>query len=320
MLAATAIKTSNIKKVKKHFLTHMTGTRNELSDETDLSRATITTILQELVEQNYILRTDDLKSNGGRNIQCYTLNKEYRYFTKIALKLNKDKVTVSMQVVNLVNEVVFGMQKVYDKYDISVLLSDVLSLKSQHSFDAIIISLPGIIIDNKLSLSDIETIQNTDIEMVLQASIQVPVILANDVNSAILGYVKENNLENSTVAFLYQPDNSYSGLALYANGGLLSGYSNFAGELRYLPGTSSSIEENHMPPETVLLRQVASVISIINPEKFVILSPYLKKRTFCKNIEDMIPCQHLPHFEYIIAMENYSLLGMYSLYIENIND
>ncbi len=314
------LKKENIQSVKDFFLQNKQATRSMISTHTNLSLSTITTILQELIEDNFIIRGEDVGSNGGRNCKCYLLNKEYVLFSKVSLKVVNNRVFVSITVTNLIDEIVYGEQKSYSDFMYQDLYKQLRAIKDNYNYQVLAVSVPGIVHNQKITKSDIEGLENVDLVTILEMPLDCIVTLENDVNCGMLGYVEVNQVKHESFALLYQADNNQSGCSMYVNENILYGFSNFAGEVGYLPLIQEKADKKEIDELTLLAYQVASIISIINPSNVVLLSKYLHIVDFEEKINAIIPSEHIPKLHYIKGMEEYVLAGLQSLCIKKLKD
>ena len=109
------------------------------------------------------------------------------------------------------------------------------------------------------------------------------------------------------------------GCGLYINGSLLYGATHFAGELAYLPNGTLKEQEDILKkdPLSLLIKQAASIIAIMNPSLMILYTPCVETEIFKATIKKYIPVQHLPEFQFINEMETYIFEGLASLCIES---
>lgn len=312
-------KNISIQKVKDYFIEHKYATKSEIASATKLSHATITNILKELVITKYIEQVEDCKSTGGRKAKRYKICGAYMLFGLLHLSVENGSVVAMCQVVDLDWQVVDSIEHAFVQLEMDDLVAIVNGLKAKNHFQYLAISMPGIVDNGKVTSSDIEGLENMDVQTFLEKHCQVHVMIENDVNTAMLGYIHIHQVESKSIAFVYQPDNHYSGCGLYINNAILYGATNFAGELAFLPGKTLQeqkimLEEN---PVSLLVSQVTSIIAICNPSLVILYVPCIENSQFLKQIKDCIPKQHLPSFTFINNMDTYVFEGLACLCIEN---
>ena len=93
----------------------------------------------------------------------------------------------------------------------------------------------------------------------------------------------------------------------------------FAGELAYLPNGTLKEQEDILKkdPLSLLIKQAASIIAIMNPSLMILYTPCVETEIFKATIKKYIPLQHLPEFQFINEMETYIFEGLASLCIES---
>lgn len=190
------VRAVNLKKIKEVFLAEGICTKNMLAKKTGLSLGTCTNLLKYLIEHQMIRRIEDSASTGGRKAKRYQL---------------------------IDNAVYYGL--VY--YD-------------QKQFYVEKIDIRGKTIESKITVnaSWVDSWCKQDFKKILFCGMdkevyanatfyQRPVLVAS------YGYSQENHLDN--VAFIYQASQELSHCGLVLNGRMFEGYSNFAGEMSYIP-------------------------------------------------------------------------------------
>ena len=123
----------------------MSGTL--IGQELNLSNASVSSIIKELLEKNIIkVSKIEAKANVGRKQVYYTLNEDYGLISVISLSDKKSRIVIS----NIKEEVLFDEQKDIDKYNLVTIYEIILELKNiiEEKFKniplkSIIISVPG---------------------------------------------------------------------------------------------------------------------------------------------------------------------------------
>ena len=73
------LKKFHIQTIKNFFYQEKIGNKNILSEQTGISKTTCTTILKELLEEQFIVQIENNASTGGRPSKQYQLNKDYEH-------------------------------------------------------------------------------------------------------------------------------------------------------------------------------------------------------------------------------------------------
>ncbi|MEG0367849.1 MAG: ROK family protein, partial [Coprobacillus sp.] len=236
-------KNIRIQLVKDYFLSHKVASKNDLAQATHLSLATITNILKELQDIHYIERIDDCPSTGGRKAKRYTICAQYMLYGLISLQVIGQQIRVGLRVVNLDYSIIFNENLEYEIITKNQLIEIIQDLQKRFQLIYMSISIPAIVNDGHLTQCDIEGFENWHLLKELKNKVHAKIIIENDVNTAMLGYVYSQSIDKDPIAFIYQPDNRYSGCSLYINKTIVYGSTHFAGELGYLSLASLKEQE-----------------------------------------------------------------------------
>ena len=154
-----------------------------------------------------------------------------------------------------------------------------------------------------------------DIELysLLKNKYSQKIVLGNDVNTAAIGfYLTEKNYEN--VCLLYQPGEGYGGVGTVINGQLITGKTNCAGEIQYLPlSNEDQLKLLQTPHGTIelLSKIVVCLTAIVNPEIVAISCTNLEKASdLDETLESMVPAKYLPKIKKVTNLNDYILVGL----------
>ncbi|WP_066500957.1 ROK family protein [Abyssisolibacter fermentans] len=216
--------------------------RAELSKNIGLSAPSISKNIEELLDKGIILETGIGESKGGRRPIVLAYNYDYGHIIGIALK--EDSITVIIS--NLSGEVINeynleGNLTKTEEQDILIMINESISKIMEESkiqldsLKCIVLSLPGIIDDNSVKVSNIfPCLQGKVIVDSIMKRFNTKVIIKNDINTRAIGeYWKlpENDLKN----FIYiSPEKTGVGAGVILNGKLFEGSSFGAGEVGYM--------------------------------------------------------------------------------------
>lgn len=313
------IREQNIQAVKDYFVDNHVAIKSDIAEATKLSQASVTTILQELEQIQFIEYISDCESTGGRKAKQYKLCGSYAYFGLIQLRVAHKKVKVNYQIINLAGNEMFEDIVIIEHLTFSVLSKIIQKMLNKYAIRHLSISVPSIVDDGIITKSDIPAFIDVNLKLMIEDVFPIEVTIENDVNCAMLGYTHLYPIKEQSVAFIYQPDNHHSGCGLYVNGGIVYGVSRFAGELGYLPNGSleKQIKQLENDPTALLLTQVQSLIAIINPAYMIIDTFCVDEQTLKELLVSHIPEKHFPKFIFIKGMNEYIFKGLFSLSIEN---
>ncbi len=319
MYKSKGLKNISIQKVKDYFIENKYATKNQIAEETHLSHATITNILKELLENQFIVRVEDCESTGGRKAKQYKICGSFMSFGLIDLRVQNQMIHVECQIVDLDFVIIESLKYQFDTLDLNMLTHLIQEINEKHHIQYLGMSLPAIVANGKIEKSDIESLDGVELQKHIESVCGIHTRIENDVNTVMLGYIHTHVIESQSIAFVYQPDNHHSGCGLYINNSILYGATHFAGELAYLPNGTLEEQEKLLKnePLSLLVKQVASIIAIINPSLLILYTPCVEKTAFLEAIQKFIPIQHLPEFQFINEMESYVFEGLSSLCIES---
>lgn len=311
----TDVKKDNISKIRKCFYNGRIWTKNEIALSTGISKAGVTNILKELLDERFIVFCGEATSTGGRKSKQYQLNKDFVHIGQIVLMCKADGYHLIGRIVNLLNQVIFENDMIVsygNGDDLRELGYHLLQLDK--SVNVLCLSVPGICEDGFLSVCDFQALEGIDLKKLLTFDRSVELIVENDVNIASIGLSYYFHQEN--LAFFYQPAVEYVGCGLIIHNQLYNGFSHFAGELRYLPFYDHDYQQRMLKedPLELLRLQVETVCCVINP-------PFVCLCSDVTDVEKMVlnlPKQHCPQISVIHDMNYYLFEGLYHIVIKNL--
>lgn len=144
---------------------------------------------------------------------------------------------------------------------------------------AIGFGMPGEEFNGRMIISDYENLRNINFSQHIKNIFNIPVIIENDINCAIIGYCKNNSIAiNECSIGLYFPNKYPPGASIIIDGKLHKGRDGLAGEIKYLP-----IWNNGYPIDwdnfnfndinafsEMIIRITLSFNSMYNPHRIVI--------------------------------------------------
>src|SRR5690554_6572313 len=125
-----SIKIENIKLVVEKLIELRETSRIELSKITSLNKATVSTIMQELVDKELVVETDKIVKTSGRSAKVFALNKNAGRIISIELLTG----SIYGVITNLYGTIVFELRNQIDDFEFSqylkVLLEAIDELKA----------------------------------------------------------------------------------------------------------------------------------------------------------------------------------------------
>ena len=308
----------NIQKIRKCFYQKKIWTKAELASVTQLSLASITNILQELLKSQEILFIGENDSTGGRKSKQYVLNKDYCHLLKVILKKQKDHDEVICIDVDLFNHIILKKHVSFlclRQDELKNILIEII--QNDHFITMMSLSVPGVCHDGIVDVCDLKAFENKNLKAYIQTFYSHQIIIENDVNIASIGFsALYPNYQH--MVLVYQPLVEYIGCGMMINGTLYNGFTHFAGELRYLPFYTLQQQDQLLKtnPMELLEKQLTTLCCVMNPEIIGICSDVID------DVSDIhlsgIPATHQPQ---IVDVEDlYPLIesGLYRMSMQKI--
>jgi len=193
-------------------------------------------------------------------------------------------------------------------------------------FDAVGIAVPGIPKNGCLELDTNMIDPKLNLLKLLEDKYHVPIVITNNVNSAVLGYYAQQD-KYKNILFLSHPRGyTIPGEGIVINGQLVQGAHNIAGEIKYLLYAAMPQDEwkKHCADLDIvnfyISMSIRAGIAVIDPEVVVVRSEMLPDMEKLKQrlIDDYVREEHLPDFVHVCdtKMSEYALLGQMILTLE----
>lgn len=229
-----SIKLENTRLVMEKIIELREFTRIELSRLTTLNKATISTIINDLVESELITETTGIVKTSGRSATVFKLNKNAGRI--ISIELLSD--SVYGIITNFYGEILFEMTKEIPDLEfrsyLNVLLQmiDDLQLNTHESTYGLIgigLAIYGIVNNNQIvKFSPVNQWKDIDFKKIIEEYTGVETFVQNESNIAALGeIVIHQNLQN-IVSFHVGLG---VGMGIVVNRKLYSGEDGYAGEI-----------------------------------------------------------------------------------------
>ncbi|MDO7863998.1 ROK family protein [Brochothrix thermosphacta] len=322
---ARLMKKLNVNTVRKILKAKKTMTKPELSEISGLSVVTINAIIQELVDSQEVLKLKETQSTAGRKATLYAYNGEFELFLTVCLSQEKENEVVDIVVANAFGEAIVEERKEVQQLTLSFLIEALAPYVARYStLKLISVGIPGQEINGRLTMIDFEKLLDVQLEKTLTERFQLPVILENDINAAIIGFcTSEKFLQSESVVGLYYPDSNPPGAGIYLNGKLIKGKNGLAGEIKYLPVkqnwetvvTATDIEEN-------IIQSAQSLVSMYDPHHVVVFGTHATvavKQKIEERIEAVFPAVEKTTVTVRQGFYAYYVYGMICLSLQRLN-
>lgn len=254
------------------------ATRADIVEDTKISHTTVRVILRELIDNEEIISIGLGDSSGGRRAEQYIINSN----KKCVLVLLLEKSKVYYEVINILGERIdsgsITIKGLDDKETVLNLIDNVCEL--HENIKSIGLSVPGIVTDRGyISGLKEENWKEINIKECIEEKVELPVILENDLNLAALGFYNEyqENYNKNNISLAYLNFTTLgAGAGIIANGQLVKGDNNCAGEIGILPMKDSTLNElllkeiDDSDYIDIILDTIKIVTCIFNPETVVL--------------------------------------------------
>ncbi len=205
-----------------------------LAKKLHTSVPSITVIINELLELNWLLEVGYSKTSSGRRPILYDLNPQKRKILVVDINIFETRFFV----LELRNNVVYQESisiAIQDENLVAQINEKAAEITAKHDIWVVGISSPGLI-SAETNINHSYANQNVDgksINETIQTFLNIPTFLNHDTQAALIGehhYGSAKNLKNVLLVNL----NWGIGMGILSNGHLVKGVSGFAGELGHI--------------------------------------------------------------------------------------
>ena len=257
------------------------ATRAEVAGETNLSATTIRNLFEELEAGGEIVAGAGDRAGGGGGGQRYALNSS----RNLTLALYCAGGRIDYRITGLTGEVVVDSFTPLEGSDTAeAVLRLIADCRSRWDVRAIGLGVPGIVENGRAYIgSELDTLVPNDLGARVRSAFPFPLVLENDLNATALGYMNRYHREHPSctpggfnMAYIHF-DRESAGAGVIANGQVVHGAKQFAGELGFLPMGCGQTLNDLLPRVSsredcldVVSRVVSIVNCVTNPELVVV--------------------------------------------------
>jgi len=234
-------------------------TRQEISDDLNVNRSTVSRNLESLISQGIIIEAGEKVpgESGGRKTQILKFNKDFYYILGISVVNGRSLYTINDLQGNVIFKESFKFDYKNGKYfeGLDIIISKVLGFYK--NILAICISMPGIIDSSKgiAEYSEDLEIKNINIKKHTESKYGIFTFIENDANSGVASYLSHFKLKYSNLIYFmfFFPDKifKFGGLGagividkkIYRGSNSAAGEVKFENELRFSHKVLYSIED-----------------------------------------------------------------------------
>ncbi|MBY0013522.1 ROK family protein [Paenibacillus typhae] len=298
------VKKINVELVKNTLKAAGTGTKASIANMTRLSVATCGSILNELVRSGEVIELELEESSGGRPARQYMFNADYACVLCLMVKTEGGRHSITYLIVNLAGDQVEEGTRHFDHIDADTIHSLVGELAGIHrNVKAAGIGIPGVAHRGVIGICDVAALAGVPLGEQLSEKHNMDIIIENDMNATVYGFYQLQNLEeDQPFAVVTFPDNHFPGAGFIVNGRMVTGSTNFAGEISYSPlglSREEQLERLHNKDTfvSVAAHMLASIITVLNPVSIAVtgdLTHPSMTEELLDGCRQYIPEEHLP--------------------------
>jgi len=300
------VKRLNVEIIKQALKATGSATKASLAAMTNLSIATCGTILNELTAGGEVFEHDAEPSGGGRPAKLYRFNADYARVLCVIVRSENGIDSLQAAVANLAgehsDEESFIVENVLDDDFLSDWIGN--KLQTLDGVRAIGIGIPGVAHEGVIGICDTEGLAGKSLGPRLQAEYGLDTTIGNDMNLTVYGMYRQQQFEEERpFAVVTFPRGHFPGAGFIAGGRILNGYTDFGGEVSYLPFAGMTRDEQLEKLRTpdgflaIAVQTLTSIIAIFNPASIAVtgdaVDPSLEAALRAGCLRN-IPEQHMP--------------------------
>lgn len=314
------MKKSNVMLVSDALKALGSATKAELAEQTKLSIATCGTLLNDMSLCGEALVLEREASYGGRPATRYRYNPDFFSLLSLYVTGSDEKATIAWSCNSATGELLTQGDIPLCPMTIEAFYLAVGTLLREFpQVQAIGVGLPGVIVEDVVALCDISLFTGVAVKHQLADAFGRFVEVDNNINFTAWGFYS-NTCEgvSAPVAYIYKPPVLKPGCGIVINGQVVSGVSNFAGEVGYLPFNARTA----LPLMDEITQIVATLIAVINPVKIAVACEALSASQLDdikQRCLDYVPEQHLPELIYRTSLRPDYFQGITSLTLKKYN-
>ena len=233
------VKEGNKSLVLKKIINHSPISRAAVAQEVGLNKGTVSSLVNDLLEDQLIYESGPGKSSGGRRPVMLLFNEKAGYSIGIDIGVNYLLGVLTDLSGNICNEREVTFKNLsYEEIE-SQLFNTIDYLmasapKSPHGVIGIGVGVPGIV-DNsgEILLAPNLKWKNLNLKLILESKYKIPVIIENEANAGAYGEKKFGAGQDSE-DIIYVSAGIGIGVGLILNGSLYKGSNGFSGELGHM--------------------------------------------------------------------------------------
>ena len=266
------IKEKNLTKLIKIFKEKKVLTKSELASLSGLSVVTVNSLIKNLLKEKVIFENEIVKPELGRPALTFRFNENLKLFLIITMSEENKKDVIQYCIYNLYREPVEKFTEESEEINADTFSQNISKFLVKYpQIETIYFSIPGVEYNNELLICDYKNIDK-NFPKIIKKKFKQKIFFENDINAAICGYAKKNNID--ILIGIYIPTKYPPGSGICINGKVFKGAKNLAGEIQYLP---LGIDWNNFlyskqDIQKFLINVIKIYMCLFNPSEIIIYS------------------------------------------------
>ncbi|MFB9326179.1 ROK family protein [Paenibacillus aurantiacus] len=303
------MKKAIIQRIRAALIMMGSATKAELSQRLGISFPTISKFLAQMEQDGEIRYTGDDDSSGGRRAKRYAYDPEYMLGLAIFVEKTETNFTIFDCVGDIKEQ---GTAPSVMQQGPQLLADHVEALIEKYpKLRSIAIGVPGAVSNGRIIfIPPYPHFHDYDLKEAFESRFQIPVVVENDMNAAVLGFASAMEIEDESLVYLYFGQNG-PGSGIMINGDVVRGSTYFAGEISLVPQYENQTfldalqegERSHRVALTgqsqidAVARLIATFAAITNPRSVVFCDDEVDETLLARITERSaayIPREHVP--------------------------
>lgn len=265
---AIDIRQRNKERIRSAIQRHEKCTKAEIARETELSMATSSTALNEMLADKEIFKIDQTGACIGRPADIFTYNRDFLHTLAICTTIEDGADAVEYIVADALGRIIRREREPIEHISVELLEALVTSCIARDPLIRTVgLGIPGHTQGGFITQCDIHALEQVDFAAVVHEKHDVIVVVENDVNTVTYRLYHECP-QRSDFAALYFPTqaDSYVGAGFIVDGRLLKGATMFAGEISFVArafGISSEEQTRLLGDRDKFRRFAAQMVTTI---------------------------------------------------------
>ncbi|MDD3336269.1 MAG: ROK family protein [Eubacteriales bacterium] len=299
------VKKRNIGMIRGTLFSGDTLTKREIAEQTDLSLATCTVLLSELIAKEQVLELELAKPNGGRPARRFSINPDWGYILCLFADHYQMGRGICCRVYDLSGRIYYDVNHTDAPFTWEGFASVIeQGIRLFPKIKMIGMAVQGITDSNdKIEICDTSPLFGLNLKALIHERFQLPALIQNDMYFTSYGfYSLLDHQQPYSLSVSIWVERCCSGSGSIVDGHIVLGSTRFAGEIANLPYHLSPEEQRELDrnPKDVtpyVAVYLTSTIVLLNPDVVYVTGKaveYLSMEKLLEQCKRYIPVQHLP--------------------------